>query len=189
MSTMSETDAALGAQFGADWLAQERARRDEERGRMTALRARLRATARAAGATTVTARYEGGNDEGAVHEVYVEPRSADEALRAVTVDFLASQYDHAAEAYSMQPVKVSFLQAVTEFFAWKLTDEHGNWWDGDIETFGEMVWNVSDDPDCILGEHSEITKRTETCDWGEDDGEDIALTDDADAASAAATEG
>jgi hypothetical protein len=182
MSTMSETDTALSALFSADWLAQERAQRDDERARMTALRARLLATTRAAGAATVTARYEGGHDSGCVDEIYAEPESADEALQAATVEVMAQEYDADANAYVLRSRMVSFQQAAIEFFGWKITDEHGNWWDGDIETSGEVVWHVADDPDRIRGEHSEVTKRTETCDWGEDEGEDITLTDAADAA-------
>lgn len=190
MSTMSETDAALGALLGADWLAQERAQRDDERARMAGLRARLLAAARDAGAATVTARYEGGNDSGCVNEIYAEPKSADEALQAVAVEVMAYEYDAAANAYALRPKTVSFQQAATEFIGWMVTETHGNWWDGDIETSGEVIWQVAGDPDRIGGAHSVVTQHTECSDWGEDDGDaEIALTDDAAGASDPASEG
>lgn len=189
MSTMDDRTEALGTIFGADWLARERAERSDERIKMTALRARLLAAARAAGAMTITARYEGGNDSGCVDEIHVEPQSADDALSMVSVEMTKPAYDDDARGFVDRPATVGFREAASDLFGWLVTEEHGNWWDGSSETSGEVVWHVGDDPDRIRGEHTVVTPHSETCGWSEGEGEDITLTDAADTAPGAATEG
>ena len=48
----------------------------------------------------------------------------------------------------------------------------GNWYDGDIETSGEIVWSIGPDSDTITGEHTTVLRSSETEDWSADPDDD-----------------
>jgi hypothetical protein len=193
--------AALAPLLGDDWARRAAAERAEERARMIALRATLLAVARAAGAVTITARYEGGNDSGVIHEMAAEPEEADAALTRIAIHTPQQVYDRDACAYVTRLAPVGFMEAAKDFIGWMVTEHNGNWWDGSIETSGEVTWHVADEPDRIAGEHNVVVRNAEWSEWEDapeepDDGAAQAAADatpdgaaDADAAADTAREG
>jgi citrate lyase beta subunit len=168
MSAFDNELTALAPMLGDDWAKRVAAERAEERAGMTALRARLLDAARAAGAVTITARYEGGGDSGVMHEVAAEPKDADDRLAGASVACPRQVYNAEAKAYRTEMVATPFTAAVTDFLSWMVTEQNGNWWDGSIETSGEVVWHVADDPDRIAGEHNVVVRSSEWSEWEEE---------------------
>jgi hypothetical protein len=155
----------------ADW-ATARAREQEEDAAVAAgLRAQLLPLARAAGALRIETRYEGGSDSGMLEGATAEPPEADARLREILVDGVDKVWDAEARAYVERPTKVPFFTAIEALFGHALMARVGNWWDGDIETSGEIVWHVGDDPDVINGEHTLVRRESEWTEWSTADDE------------------
>lgn len=146
------------------------------------MRARLLSVARAAGAVRIQASYEGGADSGAIENVAAEPEAADAILHDAVVACTAPTWAHALQAMIPQQVERSFSSCVEEMFATLLEAQVGNWFDGDIETSGEIVWHVGDDPDRVTGEHSFVRRESEWTEWTTEDDEDGAANAVADSA-------
>jgi hypothetical protein len=168
MTKRDDDIADLARSPGDDWARRMASEREKETASMAALRASLLAAARAAGAMTIAARYEGGHDSGAIQSIEAEPARAQSALETVTTEVLVQRYDGAVQANVAQMTPVGFFEAAEDFLAWVATEQHGNWWDGDIETSGEVVWHVADDPDRITGEHEFVRRESEWTEWEED---------------------
>jgi hypothetical protein len=135
---------------------------------MPALRRRLLAAARHAGVDTITASYEGGSDSGAIDFIAITPEDAKTRLADCHVEAIARVYDVDVQNFVSRPQATPFITALTDFLGWMLERQHGNWWDGAIETYGEITWHVSDDPDRITGEHNHIVREAQYDAWEED---------------------
>jgi hypothetical protein len=168
MTNLKGTDreiASLAAYIGEDWAARRRAERETEAETMRVLRAALLAAAREAGAATITVAYTGGYDSGAIEDLTIEPETAATALAAARVERASKAWAPEAKAWRPTTEQIAFRNCVEDLLTWALTEEVGNWWDGDIETDGEIVWHVADEPDRIEGDHSECVKRYESSAW------------------------
>ena len=160
----------------AQWEAARRRERAAALAQAKAMRTRLLCVARAAGAARICASYEGGGDSGAIGNVTAEPEAADAILRDAVVACTAPTWAHALQAMIPQQVERSFSSCVEEMFATLLEAQVGNWFDGDIETSGEIVWHVGEDPDRVTGEHSFIRRESEWTEWSTEDDEDGVLS-------------
>lgn len=156
----------------AQWEAARRRERAAALADAKAMQARLLCVARAAGAVRIHASYEGGADSGAIDNVAAEPEAADAILRDAVVACTAPTWAHALQAMIPQQVERSFASCVQEMFATLLEAQVGNWFDGDIETSGEIVWHVGEDPDRVTGEHSFVRRKSEWTEWSTEDDED-----------------
>lgn len=174
MTAPNRTDDPDHAMRMAVWEVERRRERAAAFENAGTMRARLLGVARAAGAERICASYYGGSDSGAIEHVAAEPEAADAILQAEMVAWTADAWAHALQAMIPQTVERSFPSCIQEMFATLLEAQVGNWFDGDIETSGEIVWHVGDDPDRVTGEHSFIRRETEWTEWSteDDDGED-----------------
>lgn len=134
--------------------AEERAAERED---LATLRPALLALARTAGAIRIAASYEGGGDSGVVDSLFAEPEAADTALKAVTILRPHSRWNPSMPGYETVEARTPFFDAVRDMLTMMLTHAVGNWWDGDIETSGEIDWRI--DADKIDGEHNEIKRE------------------------------
>jgi hypothetical protein len=170
---MTDTTSPSATTMFADFMAQQAREQASAMARAIAMRATLLAIARAAGATTITATYEGGNDSGAVDAIAVEPETAEAILNHTMAPWTANEWSHDLKAMAPQTRDRRFKDCVEEMFLTHLEARVGNWFDGDIESSGEIVWHVGDDPDRITGEHTLTTRESEWTEWStEDDDED-----------------
>lgn len=164
---MIARDTVAGAL--ARWEAERRRERTEAAVAARALRAALLPLARAAGATVIRAAYEGGGDSGAIDAPLAEPEAAHAALTAIRVTRIEQVWDRAMSATVERPADCGFLDQAHALFHHVLEAQVGNWYDGDIETSGEIVWHVGDDPDRITGEHAHVRRESEWTEWSSED--------------------
>ncbi|SEA87477.1 DUF6878 family protein [Rubrimonas cliftonensis] len=158
-------------QLAADWAAQAREAKAREEAEMTTLRAALLAAARAAEATSIEADYAGGGDSGAFESLVAQPVAAQDVLGRVVVKTTGQLWNPDEARYVEIEIDTPFFAAAETFLSWALTAEVGNWWDGNVETSGSIVWHVADDPDRLTGEHEETVRTSEFTAWGDDDGD------------------
>lgn len=177
--TTTATPLSVGTLY-AEYLRREAEERAAEREDLATLRPQLLALARAAGASRITASYEGGGDSGVVDRLFAEPEAADAALKAVTVMRPDNRWNPASSAYERVERPVPFFDAVRDMMTMMLTHAVGNWWDGNIETSGEIDWHIAEDR--VSGEHNEVKRESEYTSWGDgidDEGDAAADTPDA----------
>lgn len=150
----------------AEYLRREAEERAAEREDLATLRPHLLALAREAGATQITASYEGGGDSGVVDRLFAEPEAADTALKAVTVMRPDNRWNRATSVYERIEHPVPFFDAVRDMMTMMLTHAVGNWWDGNIETSGDIDWHIAEDR--VSGEHNEVRRESDYTAWGDD---------------------
>ena len=167
---------ALAMSALTDWAAARAREREEDAAAAAGLRAQLLPLARAAEAHRIETRYEGGSDSGMLDGAIAAPPEADARLRELLVDGVDKVWDAQARAYVKRPTLVSFFTAIEALFSHALLARVGNWWDGDIETSGEIVWHIADDPDVISGEHTLVRRESEWTEWStaDDEADDAA---------------
>jgi hypothetical protein len=172
--TVTSITIPSGADLYAEYRRREAEARAADRADLATLRPALLALARAAGATKITASYEGGGDSGAIDQIHADPAEADERLKELVVTRPGQRWNPQTQAYETFDREIGFFAAVEEMAGMLLLAHVGNWWDGDIETSGEIVWTIADDR--LSGEHNETVRNNQYTTWG--DPEDDADGDD-----------
>jgi hypothetical protein len=177
-------DASLAPYFGEDWHARARAERAAEIARFETLRRDLLTVLRDAAVTRIVLDYEGGNDNGCIAGRRIEPEAAEAAVAARTVATPSQAWDAASQGWTTVLNDTPVLGAVEDLLIHELGRSVGNWYDGDIETSGEIVWTIGPDSDAITGEHTTVLRSSETEDWSADPDDDDLTVEDAAPASA-----
>ncbi len=154
-----------GKDLWAEYQRREAEARAADHADLATLRPQLLALARAAGATTITAHYEGGHDSGLIDQIHADPPEADDRLKEVVIQRPEQRWNPATRAYETVARDTPFFQAVEQMCSMLLVAKVGNWWDGPIEASGEIVWHVGDEPDRITGEHTLTTQSSEYEEW------------------------
>jgi hypothetical protein len=177
-------DASLAPYFGEDWHARARAERVAEIARFESLRRDLLTVLRDAGVTRIVLDYEGGNDNGCIADRRIEPQAGAAALATRTVATPSQVWDAEAQGWTTVLKETPLLGAVEDLLIHELGRSVGNWYDGDIETSGEIVWTIGPDSDAITGEHITVLRSAETEDWSADPDDEDGAIEDADPAPA-----
>jgi hypothetical protein len=172
-------DASLAPYFGEDWHARARAERAAEIARFETLRRDLLVVLRDAGVTRIVLDYEGGNDNGCIAGRRIEPEAAEAAIAARTVPTPSQAWDATAQGWTTVLKETPVLGAVEDLLIHELGRSVGNWYDGDIETSGEIVWTIGPDSDAITGEHTTVLRSSETEDWSADPDDDAVTAENA----------
>lgn len=172
-------DASLAPYFGEDWHARARAERAAEIARFESLRRDLLTVLRDAGVTRIVLDYEGGNDNGCIAGRRIEPDAAEAAIAARTVPTPSQVWDATAQGWTTVLKDTGLLGAIEDLLIHELGRSVGNWFDGDIETSGEIVWTIGPDSDAIAGEHTTVLRSSETEDWSADPDDDAVTGEDA----------
>jgi hypothetical protein len=178
-------DASLASYLGEDWHARARAERAAEIARFETLRRDLLTVLRDVGVTRIVLDYEGGNDNGCIAGRRIEPETAETAIAACTVPTPSQAWDAEAQGWTTVLKDTPILGAVEDLLIHELGRSVGNWYDGDIETSGEIVWTIGPDNDAITGEHTTVLRSLETEDWSADPDDDDVTVEDTAAAPAA----
>jgi len=177
-------DASLAPYLGEDWHARARAERAAEIARFETLRRDLLVVLRDVGVTRIVLDYEGGNDNGCIAGRRIEPEAAEAAVAARIVPTPSQAWDATAECWTTVLKDTPLLGAVEDLLIHELGRSVGNWYDGDIETSGEIVWTIGPDSDAITGEHTTVLRSSETEDWSADPDDDDVTGEGTAAASA-----
>jgi hypothetical protein len=172
-------DASLAPYFGEDWHARARAERAAEIARFETLRRDLLTVLRDAAVSRIVLDYEGGNDNGCIAGRRIEPEAAEAAIAALTVTTPSQVWDATAQGWMTVLKDTPVLGAVEDLLIHELGRSVGNWYDGEIETSGEIVWTIRPDSDAITGEHTTVLRSAETEDWSADPDDDDVTAENA----------
>jgi len=92
-----------------------------------------------AGVERIEARYCGGYDSGAIEALSLVAERAPEIAESLLVPVTTQRFDPATRGWVEVERLVSLRSAVQGLLEDLLTDCVGNWWDGDVETEGEIT--------------------------------------------------
>lgn len=132
---------------------------DETAARVTRLRRVILDRARVAGVERIEARYCGGYDSGAIEELSFIAERAPEMAETLLVPVMTPRFDTATRGWIEVEQLVSLRSAVQRLLEDLLTGCVGNWWDGEIETEGEITWHIAEDR--IEGSHDTYVRQAE----------------------------